>query len=53
MKFFFKHMLKVSALYNEKQNKIFLKKKIKSLSISKQETLFSDPIFSEGFGMDV
>ena len=44
-------MLKVSAFYLEKQ-KSFIPKKIffRPLSISKQKkTLFTDPIFSEGF----
>jgi hypothetical protein len=52
MKLIFKQMLKVSAFYLEKQ-KSFINKKIffSPQSISKQKkTLFTDPIYSEGFG---
>ena len=45
-------MLKVSAFYHEKQ-KSFIPKKIffKQLSIQKQKSFFTDPIFSEGFAL--
>jgi hypothetical protein len=51
MKFFFKQMLKASAFYFEKKKCFISKKKknLKPLSISKQKTLFTDPIFSERF----
>ena len=52
MKSFFKQMLKVSAFYLEKQ-KGFIPKKIffKPLSMSKQKSFVTYPIFSEGFGV--
>jgi hypothetical protein len=45
-------MLKVAVFYLEKQ-KSFIPKKIflRPLSISKQKALFTNPIFSEGFGI--
>jgi hypothetical protein len=47
-------MLNVSAFYLEKQ-KSFIPKKIsfKPLSISKQKTLLTDTIYSEGFGLSM
>ena len=50
MKFCFEQILKVSAFYVEKQKRFILKKIFKPLSISKQKALFTDPIFSKGFG---
>jgi hypothetical protein len=50
MKFFFKQMLKVSALYLEKQKSFIPKKKKISLcQYQNKKALFTDPIFSEGF----
>ena len=44
-------MLKVSAFYVEKQKSFIPKKKFfKMFSISIKKALFTDPIFSEGFG---
>ena len=42
--------MKVSHFYLEKQKSfITKKKKFKPLSVSRQKTLFTDPIFREGF----
>jgi hypothetical protein len=54
MKFFFKLILKVSAFYLEKQKSFIPKKKILSRCQYQNKTaLFTDPIFSEGFGPNV
>ena len=43
--------LKVSALYLEKQKVLYLKKKILGrCRYQNKKPLFTDPIFSEGFG---
>ena len=52
MKFSLKQMLKVSAFYLEKQV-LFLKKYFLSrCQYQNKKALFTDPIFSEGFGPD-
>ena len=43
-------MLKILAFYLEKQKSFTSKKYFKPLWISKQKALFTDPIFSKGFG---
>jgi hypothetical protein len=44
-------MLKVSAFYLKKK-KIFLKKDLSRCQYQNKKALFTDPIFSEGFGFD-
>ena len=46
-KFFFKHILKVSAFYLEKPKSFIPKKNL--CQYQNQKSLFIDPIFSEGF----
>ena len=48
-KFIFKHILKVSAFYLEKQKVLFLKKTFSWRQYQNKKALFIDPIFSEGF----
>jgi hypothetical protein len=49
----FKQILKVSAFYLEKQKSFIPKKKILSrCQYQNKKALFTDPIFSEGFGID-
>ena len=52
MKFFFKQTLKISAFYLEKQKSFIPKKKFWSrCQYQNKKALFTDPIFSEGFGL--
>ena len=45
--------LKVSAFYLKKQKNLFLKKKkLSRCQYQNKEALFTNPIFSEGFGVD-
>ena len=51
MKLFFKEMLKVSAFYLEAQISFILKNYFLGRSqYQNKKALFTDPIFSEGFG---
>ena len=51
MKNFFKQMLKVSTFYLEKQKVLFINKYLLARSqYQNKKALFTDPIFSEGFG---
>ena len=51
MKLNFKQILKVSAFYLEKQNFLFPKKIfLGRFQYQNKKALFTDPIFSEGFG---
>ena len=52
-KFFFKQMLKISAFYLVKQKSVIPKKKKYDLGrcqYPNKKALFTDPIFSDGFG---
>ena len=55
MKFCFKQMLKVSAFFLEKQKSFISKKKVflAIVNIKTKKALFTDPIFSEGFGCNL
>ena len=50
--FFFKQVLKVLTFYLEKQKKKYMPKKIffRLFQYRNKKALFTDPIFSEGFG---
>ena len=52
MKFFFKQMLKISAFYLVKQKSFIPKKKydLGRCQYQNKQALFTDPIFSDGFG---
>ena len=53
MKFYFKQILKVSAFYLEKQKHFIPKKKMLSrCQYQNKKALFTDPIFSQGFGFN-
>ena len=52
MKFFFKQMLKFSAFYFEKQTSFIPKKNfLGRCQYHNKKAMFTDPIFSEGFGL--
>ena len=44
-------MLKVSAFYLKKQKSFIPKKKLDRCQYQNKKALFTDPIFSEGFGL--
>ena len=49
-KFFFEQVLKVSVFYLEKEKNLIDKKNSGVVNIKTKKALFTDPIFSEGFG---
>ena len=54
MKKIFKQMLKVSTFYLEKQKVLFINKYLLARSqYQNKKALFTDPIFSDGFGLDI
>ena len=53
MKFCFQQMLKVSAFYLQKRKSVIPSKKIlRYCQYQNKKALFTDPIFSEGFGVN-
>ena len=50
---FFKPILKVSALYLEKQKSFIPKKKLSHCQYQNKKALLTNPVISEGFGFNL